>query len=161
MAQTTRPASFGPVITVVDRAEPLRTFRQYVEPMNIIRYKKKHERKKNKTHLGTKRRETRRLGPFSSYNGGRIVAVVPVALNESKNKNSEKNIEKKMYQGLEMCCVSSPIFLPLHPYLPSHTVFVVSNLAVLGSVVVDVVVVVVMVVLAVVVLLHRCCRCGC
>ena len=161
MAHTTRPASFGPVITVVDCAEPLRTFRQYVEPMNIIRYKKKHERKKNKTHLGTKRRETRRLGPFSSYNGGRILVVVPVALNKSKNKNSEKNIEKKNVPGAQDALRLEPHFSATTSLSPIPYRFVVSNLAVLGSVVVDVVVVVVMVVLAVVVLLHRCCRCGC
>ena len=64
MAQTTHLASFGPVFAVPAQSVDYLVTSTCIYNKCIVSTKK-NERKKEKTHLWPKRRQTRRLGPFS------------------------------------------------------------------------------------------------
>ena len=68
MAQTTRFASFGPILLVAAFPEPLRTFNVSIVTVILFSIKKKHEKKQNSpngpndaTHVVWARSPRRRL----------------------------------------------------------------------------------------------------
>ena len=65
MAQMTRLTSFGPVFVVPAQSITYLVIRAYIYS-KILLVSKKNEGKRKKTHLWPKRRQTRRLGLFSS-----------------------------------------------------------------------------------------------